>query len=138
MKRFHMQGFCRMLDSGFCLDGCNIYENLFEFVRHNYDSVFGARYKDNDGYYGLGGQDIILPNVNLRIYVTKQKSTFDEAMTSLLDTLEGSFESKADYYGYSEYTIMGLDIEEFSIGGHDLRDILRQYENKYVHFVLEF
>lgn len=139
MKRFYIYGYCNHDDGDDCIyikskRTRNLYDSLFEFVQKNYNNeVYGAYYINR----GLGEEIINLPKVNLRIYATDKESTIDEAMISVLDTLEGSMECGASYYGYSEYTIMGLDVEKFCIGGHDLWEELKSYRGKYIHFVLD-
>lgn len=138
MKRFYVHGYCIYDNEENCIyinkRTCNLYDSLFDFIQKNYNNeVCGAYYTDE----GLGEEIISLPKVNLRIYATDKESSIDEAMISVLDALEGSMECEASYYGYSEYTIMGLDVEKFCIGGHDLWEELKSYRGKYIHFVLD-
>ena len=143
MKRFYVHGYCICHDSDNYIYLKNekdhnlyvyLYDSLFAFIENNYNNEpYGAYYTDG----GFGEKFINLPKVNLRIYATDKESTIDEAMISVLDALEGSMECEASYYGYSEYTIEGLNIDKFCIGGHDLWKELKSYRGKYIHFVLD-
>lgn len=137
MKRFYLKGILHYSkeDDFYIIGSKNLYEELCWFAQKNYNGNGGVNERDDEDYFG--GKDIILYGVNLRIYATEQKSTLENAIASVIDVLEGTLESKADYYGYSEYTIMGLEVEKFKIGGHNLKEELKRYLGKYVHFVLE-
>ena len=49
----------------------------------------------------------------------------------------GEVESEYHQTGYSEYTITGIDIDTFSIGGHDLERELTSHIGEFCHFILE-
>lgn len=143
MKRYYIHGFCKYYNGEYYIcpedkKQYNLYDDLFYSL---YDDRYEDSHIENYGAYhteaGLGGQIMYFPKVNLRIYVTNKKSTLDDAMISVLDILEGSMEGEAYYEGFSEYTITGLDIEKFCIGGHNIMEELHSYIGKYIHFVLE-
>ena len=85
----------------------------------------------------LGEDRAAIENVNLRIYVTDKECTLERAMTALVDKIEGSCVAETSLYGYSEFTVMGLDVDSFTVGNHDIEEILKSHEGKYVHFVME-
>ena len=87
---------------------------------------------------GLGGRMSLIENCNLRIYFTPKECTlyaaqiaFDEQMYS------GDMKTKTSYVGYSEWTITGLNLDEFTIGGHNLNRELGSHIGEYIHFILE-
>lgn len=86
---------------------------------------------------GLGGTKTILHNANLRIYATDKECSLEEAENCLIRTLYGDMTTDIALEGYSEYTITGYCLEDFSIGGHDLEQELISYMGKYIHFILE-
>jgi hypothetical protein len=86
---------------------------------------------------GLGGTKSYIFDANIYIYFTNEKSSFEEAQESLVCKLYGDVETDIRLCGYSEYTITGYNLEEFSIGGHDLENELNSHLGEYVHFVLE-
>jgi hypothetical protein len=63
--------------------------------------------------------------------------TIDEAMESLLYSIYGELKTDIALVGYSEYTITGYSLEDFSIGGHNLDYELSDKIDNYVHFILE-
>jgi hypothetical protein len=91
------------------------------------------------GHYkrGLGGDKSYIEDANIRVYFTDKECDIDEAMESLLFELEGEVKTDIALCGYSEYTITGYDVEDFSIGGHDLDYEFSQHVGEYIHFILE-
>ena len=49
----------------------------------------------------------------------------------------GDIKTKIDYCGYSEWTITGLDLDEFSIGGHELTQEFKPHYGQYMHLIIE-
>ena len=86
---------------------------------------------------GLGGTKTLLYGANIRIYVTDKECSLEEAESCLIETLCGDVMTDIALEGYSEYTITGYCLEDFSIGGHDLEQVLTSYIGKYIHFILE-
>jgi hypothetical protein len=86
---------------------------------------------------GLGGTKAYIFDSNIYIYFTNEKSTFEEAQESLIYELYGDVETDIRLCGYSEYTITGYSLEDFSIGGHDLEQEISNHIGEYMHFVLE-
>ena len=87
---------------------------------------------------GLGGTRSYIDDCNLKIYFTDKESTLEEAMEAF-DVLiyGGDIKTKMDRVGYSEYTIEGIDLKEFTIGGHNLKSEIESHYNEYMHFILE-
>lgn len=98
-----------------------------------------ARYSGfvEDYETGLGGTKSYIPNVNMSLYVGSRECSLDEMIVELVNTLIGSVSVNVSLEGYSEWTITGYCLEDFSIGGHDLDQELRSYEGKYIHLVLK-
>lgn len=87
---------------------------------------------------GLGGRQSYIENCNLRIYFTDAKCELEDAMMAMDSIMYGgTIKTKVNYCGYSEYTITGLDLEEFTIGGHDLESELRSHFGEYMHMIIE-
>lgn len=80
---------------------------------------------------GLGEKITAIPNCNLSIYYTKDICTFEEAQEALLNELYGDMYVHTAYVGYSEYTITGLDLEDFVIGGHNLEQEFNSHMGEY-------
>lgn len=80
---------------------------------------------------GLGEKLTTILNCNLSIYYTEDICTFEEAQEALLNELYGDMFVHTAYVGYSEYTITGLDLEDFVIGGHDLEQEFESHMDEY-------
>ena len=78
-----------------------------------------ANYKVLDDDH-LGEKISFIPDCSIKIWYTDERCTFDEAQEALCNKLDGCMTVRAAYLGYSEWTITGLNLEEFTIGGHDL------------------
>ena len=145
MGRLHLQGYiCEDYDyvislspikCKYCCYGNSILTKIEKFAEMNGEVKTLNPYDDD--YWGLGQTNTRIENVNLRIYVTENECTLEEAESSLIDKLYGVLTTETELEGYSEYTITGLDINDFSIGGHNLEKEIRSYMGKYMHFVLE-
>ena len=87
---------------------------------------------------GLGGRKAYIDDCNLRVYFTDKECELEEAMLTL-DVLMfgGDIKTRIDLCGYSEYTIEGLDLIEFSIGGHNLDGEFRSHYGEYCHIIIE-
>lgn len=87
---------------------------------------------------GLGGTKSFIDDVSLRIYFTDKECTLDEAVEALvMCTFSGDVKTDISLQGYSEYTITGYNIEDFSIGGHNLEYELSNHIGEYIHFIME-
>lgn len=112
-------------------EGISIREKLVSMSKSEGD------YRETDK--GLGGYVAKLYKCNLRIYYTDKECDLTTAMLTVDNKLFGDSDVylEVEYEGYSEYTITGIDIREFMIGGHDLREELLSHKDKYCHFILE-
>lgn len=80
---------------------------------------------------GLGEKLTVIPNCSLSIWYTEDECSFEEAQEALLNKLDGCLTVRVVLLGYSEYTITDLKLDEFSIGGHDLKRELRDHMGEY-------
>lgn len=87
---------------------------------------------------GLGGTRAFIDDCNLKVWFTDTECELEEAMMSLDNLMYGGdIQTKITKVGYSEYTITGLDLNEFSIGGHDLRTEFSSHYGEYCHIIIE-
>ncbi len=87
---------------------------------------------------GLGGRRAIIDDCNMRIWFTDTECELEEAMMSFDNLMYGGdIQTKVTRVGYSEYTITGLDLDEFSIGGHDLASEFGSHYGEYCHILIE-
>ena len=87
---------------------------------------------------GLGGKQSFLPNCNMRAYFSKKECSLAEAYRRFDELMySGCLVTDASYTGYSEWTITGMDLDEFTIGGHDLASEFDSHMGEYVHLIIE-
>lgn len=87
---------------------------------------------------GLGGRKAYIDDCNMRAYFTSEECDLDEAMLAMDKFMYGGdIKTKTDFEGYSEWTITGLSLDEFSIGGHDLSMEFSSHYGEYCHLIIE-
>ncbi len=112
----------------------NYGESIIESIERFADEygLFGEHHK------GLGGRSAYIDDCNIRAYFTDKECELEEAMLAM-DVLMygGDIKTKVNWCGYSEWTITGLDLDEFSIGGHDLEYEFSSNSGRYCHLIIE-
>lgn len=87
----------------------------------------------------LNALTIYVKKCNLYLYITEEECSLEEAQSKLLYKLDG-YDSvlnlQNQLIGWSEFTIIGLNVYDFTIGNHDLK-FLKQYSGKYINMVIE-
>ena len=138
MAKLHLQGYL-----------CNNYEGIIslrdkkadKFGDSIIDNIYEFAYKNGmRGHHskGLGGDTVYIPDCNLRIYYTDKKCSLEEAMLAMdVMMYGGDINTQTSYEGYSEYTITGLNLDRFEIGGHDLKREFNDHYGQYCHIIIE-
>lgn len=141
----HIQGIITRNYHGFIdIDDCDFVDMMYNFA-----CTVGYAKRHNKG---LGGKRAFIDDCNIRMYFTNKECELDEAEVALLIKLEvegyfdeheareelgGQFDLMTRLTGYSEYTIIGYDVETCTLGGHNLLDILGNHIGEYVNMVIE-
>lgn len=87
---------------------------------------------------GLGGTQTFIKNCNMRIFFTENETTLSQAQFLFdAEMYGGDLVTDTSYCGYSEYTITGMDLDEFTIGGHNLASELGSHMGEYIHLIIE-
>lgn len=110
--------------------GKSIIESIEEFAEAN----------GMTGYHhnGLGGKKSYIDDCIMRAFFTDVKCELREAMLAMdLFMYGGDIKTKVSKCGYSEWTITGLNLDEFTIGGHSLRYEFSSHAGKYCHLIIE-
>lgn len=81
---------------------------------------------------------LYIPNVFLQIHLSDKEITLEEAVNNQILSSIGELDIYTSWYGYSEYTIEGYTVDNFTIGGHDIEEILKSNVGKYAHIVMKF
>lgn len=141
----HIQGIiARNYDGSIDIDSHDFVDIMYDFA----ECVGYAKHHNK----GLGGKRAFIPDCNIRMYFTNKECELDEAEIALLVKLEvegylddheareelsGVFDLETRLTGYSEWTIIGYDVETCTLGGHNLLGILGSHIGEYVNMVIE-
>lgn len=83
----------------------------------------------------------MINNVFVQIHVSDKEITLEEANNNFILMSLGQLDIYETWYGYSEWSIMGYDLQSFRLvgndGEHDLNDIFLNYVGKYLILVVE-
>lgn len=87
---------------------------------------------------GLGGRQSYIRSCNMRAFFSKKECSLVEAHRRF-DAMVygGDLTTDTSYTGYSEWTITGMDLDEFTIGGHNLKREFESHMGEYVHLIIE-
>ena len=95
-------------------------------------------YKEDDHKIAINK---MINNVFMQIHVSDKEITLEEANNNCILMSLGQLDIYETWYGYSEWTIMGYDLQSFRLvgndGEHDLNDIFLNYVGKYLILVVE-
>lgn len=100
-------------------------------------------YAENNGFLGrinkrLGGKKSLIENCNMRVYFTEKECSLYAAQIAFDDQMYGGdLKTVVSKVGYSEWTITGLSLDEFTIGGHDLASEFSSHIGEYMHLIIE-
>ena len=86
----------------------------------------------------LGGTSYYIPNCNISFYISDNKLLLEDVSEKYTMQLLGSIDVFGENYGYSEWTIIGFNTQKFTIGNHNLNEILRSYKDKYINLIIEY
>ena len=87
---------------------------------------------------GLGGTQTLIKRCNLRAFFTENETTLAQAQLLFdAEMYGGELVTDTSYCGYSEWTITGMNLDEFAIGGHDLKREFNSHMGEYIHLIIE-
>lgn len=117
-------------DDGYACSGMSIIDAIENYAELN--GLFGRTQK------GLGGRQSLIENCNMRVYFTEKECSLYAAQIAFEEHMYGGdLKTKVSLVGYSEWTITGLNLDEFTIGGHDLEKELGNHIGEYIHMIIE-
>lgn len=117
-KTIHLKGFGKDLD-------------ICSLLSDNYNVPHDTFYmNDNES------KPVSIENCLIQIWHTNKECSLEKAMEGHLRILLGDFYLEGSEYGYSEYTIMGFEVSEAKIGGHNIQAIINNYKNEYLHILI--
>lgn len=140
MKNIHICGWIQTDWNDFpSIDDVSIHSLLNDMIDR-----LSVKTKDSH-YYSEEDDDnvnisTLVENIFMQIHVSDKEITLDEANSNNILMSIGELDIYETWYGYSEYTIEGYDIESFRLigndGGHDLNKILSNHVGKYLNMVV--
>ena len=130
-----------LIRNGHEVYGDELVELINEELHINLDRVTPSKndnYEEDDDYGDLGGISLFIPKCKISFYISDNEISLDEVSERYTMQLLGGLDIYGENYGYSEWTIMGFSTHNFTIGNHDLNEILKSYNGKYINFVMEY
>lgn len=154
----HINGFLKIED-----DGWGWTDNEIEILcsKHSYyrslakviaehiieesgtSSLATSELDDIDKEFEIGiDVSLNIPKVAMRIYYADEECSLEKAETNFILSSIGCLDIYQVSTGYSEWTILGYDVQNFKLiskdgGGHDLKEIFKTYIGKYVHILID-
>lgn len=132
MKTIHLEGKLKKDEDGMQL--ADEYVSVARMVADKIDSDTHSKHEEDEYNTDIS---VYAPNVFFRFYVSDAKCTLEEAEKGYVEKILGSLDIYSTWYGYSEYTIEGYNIENFTVGNHDIEKILESYDGKYIHILID-
>lgn len=88
-----------------------------------------------EGY--IGCKEVKTQDVQMFIYYSNKLVDEDTLQLELMEKLEGFIDVIGYLTGYSEYTVLGLNTKECTIGGHDLKKEIESHMGEYITIVIQ-
>lgn len=120
---------------------CSLAEDIETELRKQYKKCDKSK-SDVSEYDDQVEASIFIPKVSFRAYFSDNQCSLEEAENNQILFSIGALDIFQEWYGYSEWTILGYDVENFKLvsedgGEHDLEQIFKNYIGKYVHIVID-
>ena len=138
MAELHLKGYlCDNFDGIVALKNA-MSDRYGDSIISSIESFADKHGMSGEHHKGLGGRHAFIDDCSLKAYFTSEECEMEEAMLSMdVIMYGGDIKTRVDWCGYSEWTITGLDLEEFTIGGHNLESELRSHYGEYCHLIIE-
>jgi hypothetical protein len=112
----------------------SIKNRLLGKLSNNYNVWIDFWWRDEDWF-----EECFIDNVFVRMYICEKECTLDEAIEwSIKQEFSGQWNFEWNLDWYSEYTIEWFNVNDFTIWNHDLNEILKWSEDKFVHLIMSF
>lgn len=81
------------------------------------------------------------PPISFKVFLSDNKCSLKEAENKQILASVGELDIYQEWFGYSEFTVMGYDVINFALtsedgSGHDLQQFFTNYIGKYTHIVI--
>lgn len=98
------------------------------------------------GYSDLGTEDeyedgisgkYVAENVSMQLFASDKRMKLDQIREYIVLDSMGLLKFQEGWYGYSSWTIEGFNTKNFTLGGHDILEILNHHMGKFVYLVID-
>lgn len=79
----------------------------------------------------------IANNISMELFASDKRMKLDQIREYIVLDSMGLLEFQEGWYGYSSWTIEGFNTEKFTLGGHDILEILKYHKGKFVYLVID-
>lgn len=97
---------------------------------------FSDLHTEDEFENGISGK-YIADNISMELYASDKRIKLDQIREYIVLDSMGLLEFKETWYGYSSFTIEGFNTETFTLGGHNILEILENYKGKFVYLVID-
>ena len=81
-------------------------------------------------------KELKLEDVAFRLFTSDDYISLDECIDKQILMSEGLLEVDWKMFGYSEFTLICLEITSMRLGGHDLESLFKCNRGKYAHILI--
>lgn len=81
-------------------------------------------------------QKFTADNIQLQIFASNKRTSLDDIKEKVILDSMGLLEFQEDWFGYSTWTIEGFCVETFTLGGHDMLEIIKSLKDKFIYLVI--
>lgn len=78
-----------------------------------------------------------LDNVEVQIFSSVERTSLEDIAKNVVLKSMGVLDFEEGWYGWSSFTIEGFETHTFKLGGHNILDIIRQLEGKYMYITID-
>ncbi|HFP6573114.1 TPA: hypothetical protein ACHJ3G_002656 [Enterococcus faecalis] len=79
----------------------------------------------------------VAENVIMQLFASDKQEKLESIKEKVVLDSMGLLEFQENWHGYSTWTIEGYEIETFTLGGHNLLEILEGLEGKFIYLVID-
>lgn len=88
-------------------------------------------------YEGGISEKYIVDNISMELFAADKRMKLDQIREYIVLDSMGLLEFRENWYGYSSWTIEGFNTGKFTLGGHNILEILEYHEGKFVFLVID-
>lgn len=85
---------------------------------------------------GVSGK-YIAENISIQLFASDKRMKLDQIREHIVLNSMGLLEFQEEWYGYSSWTIEGFNTKTFTLGGHNILQILEHHKGKFVYLIID-